>query len=136
MCVPSTAVAAFAKIPCTMTRTIRLLSLGIFLSVICLSPTRASLLGQTPRPQAARLTIDRVMDGPDFSGTQPAEVRWSVDGKSIYFRWKKADEKKEGVYVVAPDGGTPRRLSEDEERLAPPFGGVENDDRTRKLFVD
>jgi dipeptidyl aminopeptidase/acylaminoacyl peptidase len=119
-----------------MTRTIRQFSLGIFLSLIGLLPTRASLFGQTPRPQPARLTIDRIMDGPDFSGTQPAEVRWSVDGKSVYFRWKKADEKKEGVYVVAADGGTPRRLSEDEERLAPPFGGVENDDRTRKLFVD
>lgn len=119
-----------------MTRTIRLLALGISLSLLCISPSFNTLLGQAQRPQSARLTIDRIMDGPDFSGTQPTEVRWSVDEKSIYFRWKKADEKKEGLYVVAADGGVPRRLSDDEERLAPPFGGVENDDHTRKLFVD
>src|SRR5215831_1765139 len=112
-----------------MTNLHRLCALGLALSLIYVPQS-------LPQTQPARLTIDRIMDGPDFSGTQPSEVRWSVDGKSLYFRWKKASEKKEGVYVVAPDGGTPRRLSEDEERLAPPFGGVENDDRTRKLFVD
>src|SRR5262245_46089406 len=108
-----------------MNRTIRLVVLGV--SVF--------LMAAQTRSQNIRLTIDQIMEGADFSGTSPSEVRWSVDGKSVYFRWKKPSEKKEGLYVVPADGGTPRRLTEDEERLAPPAGGVENDDHTRKLVV-
>src|SRR5215471_14589926 len=117
-----------------MNNRIRFLSVGIALSLI-LSQSFGTLAGQASLSKPARLTIERIMDGPDFSGTTPTEVRWSVDGKSLYFRWKKADEKKDGVYVVAVEGGLPRRLSDNEERVAPPFGGVEDEGRTRKLFV-
>jgi dipeptidyl aminopeptidase/acylaminoacyl peptidase len=117
-----------------MNNRIRFLSVGIALSLI-LSQSFGTSAGQASLSKPARLTIERIMDGPDFSGTTPTEVRWSVDGKSLYFRWKKADEKKDGVYVVAVEGGLPRRLSDNEERVAPPFGGVEDEGRTRKLFV-
>jgi dipeptidyl aminopeptidase/acylaminoacyl peptidase len=109
-----------------MNNTIRFGGLVLSVALICTSVS----FGQ------ARLQIDRIMDGPDFYGTQPAEVRWSIDGRSLYFRWKKAAEKKEGLYVVSADGGSPRRLSDDEERLAPPFGGVEDEGHARKLFVE
>jgi len=93
------------------------------------------LIAAQTRSQPARLSIDQIMEGADFSGTTPSDLRWSVDGKSVYFRWKKATDKKDAMYVVPADGGIPRRLSDDEERMAPPSGGVENNDRTRKLFV-
>src|SRR5215467_13780217 len=112
-----------------MTNLTRLYALGLALSLIYVPQS-------LPQTQPARLTIDRIMDGPDFSGTQPSEVRWSVDGKSLYFRWKKASEKKEGLYVVPADGGEPRRLSNNKEQLTPPFNNIENADRTRKLFVE
>lgn len=109
-----------------MNRTIRFLiiTVSVFLFV-----------AQAPRPQAARLTIDQIMEGSDFAGTTPSDLRWSVDGKSVYFRWKQPSDKKDALYVISDDGGKPRRLSEDEERQAPPLGGVENNDRTRKAFV-
>src|SRR5437588_12128839 len=110
-----------------MTRTIRFFILGLSVFFIA---------AQAAKPQPTRLTIDRIMEGSDYSGTQPTEVRWSVDAKSVYFRWKKPADKKEALYVVSADGAAPRRLSEDEERLAPPATGVENEERTRKLFVD
>jgi dipeptidyl aminopeptidase/acylaminoacyl peptidase len=119
-----------------MNNKIRFGVVGLSVFLISILQSFGPLLGQQPQVSPARLTIDRIMEGPDFFGTQPSEVRWSVDGKSLYFRWKKAGEKKEGTYVVSVDSGTPRRLSDDEERLAPPTGGVENEDRTRKLFVD
>lgn len=75
------------------------------------------------------------MEGADFAGMQPSAVRWSVDGKSVYFRWKPVSEKKEGLYVVDASGGTPRRLSEAEEKEAPPSGGVDNVAHTRKIYV-
>src|SRR6185503_1911067 len=82
-------------------------------------------VAQAPRPRPV-LTIDQIMEGQDFAGTQPAEVRWSFDGQRVYFRWKTPSEKKDGLYVVEARGGTPRRLSDAEEKEAPPFGGTEN----------
>src|SRR3972149_11891133 len=95
----------------------------------------ALFAGEAPRPRSASLTIDQIMEGPDFAGTRPSAVRWSGDGHRIYFRWKSASEKKEGTYVVDAGGGEPRRLSEAEEREAPPPGGVENTARTRKIYI-
>src|ERR1041385_2410492 len=106
-----------------MTKTIRFLVFGVSLAVVLVVLGGAGLpfhmmSAQNARPQPARLAIDRIMEGADFSGTQPSDVRWSVEGRNVYFRWKKPAEKKQGLYVVAADGGTPRRLSDDEERLA------------------
>ena len=81
-----------------MNRTIRLVVLGV--SVF--------LMAAQTRSQSIRLTIDQIMEGADFSGTSPSDVRWSVDGKSVYFRWKKAADKTEALYVVGADGGTIR----------------------------
>jgi len=75
------------------------------------------------------------MEGPEFAGTQPSEVRWSVDGQRVYFRWKTTTEKKDGVYVTDVIGRTPRRLSDAEEREAPPSAGIENTSRTKKLYL-
>src|SRR2546427_13145362 len=86
---------------------------------------------QAPRPHNTTLTIDQIMEGPDFAGTQPSEVRCSVDSQKVYFRWKTTTEKKAGLYVVDAPGGTPRRLSDAEEKEVPPAGGVENAARTR-----
>ncbi len=95
----------------------------------------ALFAGQAPRRQKASPTIDRIMEGPDFAGTRPSEVRWSVDGRRVYFRWKTATEKKDGTYVADAAGGGLRRLSDAEEREAPPAGGVENAARTRKVYI-
>ncbi|MBI2149249.1 MAG: DPP IV N-terminal domain-containing protein, partial [Acidobacteria bacterium] len=91
--------------------------------------------GQAPRPRATTLTIDQIMEGPDFAGTQPSEIRWSVDGHKVYFRWKTTSEKKAGLYTVDANGGVPRRLTDEEEKEAPPADGVENAARTRKVYV-
>src|SRR5436190_18377772 len=92
-------------------------------------------VGQAPRPRGTSLNIDQIMEGPDFAGTQPSDVRWSVDGHKVYFRWKTPAEKKDGLYVVDAKGGTPRRLSDAAEKEAPPFGGADNVERTKKVFV-
>ncbi|MBI4471293.1 MAG: prolyl oligopeptidase family serine peptidase [Acidobacteria bacterium] len=104
-----------------------------FLLMLSVLLVTAQVVGQAPRSTAP--TIDQIMEGPDFSGTAPSDVRWSVDGQKVYFRWKTTSEKEAGLYVVDATGGTPTRLSEAEEREAPPSGGVENSDATKKLFV-
>src|SRR5687767_1742352 len=83
-----------------------------------------SLLAQraaAPAPAArVQMTIDSIMRGPDLVGWPQTAVRWSVDSKQVFFQWRKPGEKEPSTYVVAREGGEPRRLSDDEEKHAPP----------------
>src|SRR6478752_7524821 len=46
------------------------------------------LLQAAPAPQQpAPLTVPYIMRGPETTGREPAQVRWSPDGQYIYFRW-------------------------------------------------
>jgi dipeptidyl aminopeptidase/acylaminoacyl peptidase len=67
------------------------------------------------------LDIDLIMLGPDFSGTAPSEVSWAGDNSKLWFRWKRPGEKESGIFEGARTGGTPRRLTKDEEAWAPPY---------------
>lgn len=76
-------------------------------------------------PGQARLalTVDTIMRGPGLYGYPPQAVRWSGDSQRVFFRWKKHDEPVNAdysTYVVNRDGSGLRKLSEVEERDAPP----------------
>jgi dipeptidyl aminopeptidase/acylaminoacyl peptidase len=72
------------------------------------------------------LTIDSVMRGPSLIGYEPAAVRWSHDGSTIYFQWKRYTDKEIApmdTYAVDRDGSHLRKLSDDEIKLLPPASG-------------
>lgn len=87
-----------------------------------------SVLLCLPLPAAAPaapppLTVEWIMQGPALYGYAPRAVRWSGDGRRIYFEWKLASEpaeKEYSVWVVNRDGSGLRRLSEEEIADAPP----------------
>jgi dipeptidyl aminopeptidase/acylaminoacyl peptidase len=87
-----------------------------------------------------KLDVDTIMRGPNLTGYAPKDVRWSHDGKSVYFAWKQRDEPVEendyGTYVVGRDGKGLRKLSEEEAKDAPPVRGDYTRDRSRIVFVD
>lgn len=70
-----------------------------------------------------KLTIEQIMQGPRYSGFTPSDVRWSGDGKRVYFSWKRHTDAIVGpadTYVVNRDGSNLVKLSEAEARVAPP----------------
>ena len=79
-----------------------------------------ALAGQRSEVSAQRtslLTIDNIMRGPGLYGYAPQEVRWSGDGKRIYFRWKQASDppdKPLDTWMLPRESGYPRKLSEEE----------------------
>jgi len=79
------------------------------------------------------LTIDNIMRGSGLVGFEPSQVRWSGDSRQIYFQWKQATDREEApfdTYVVGIDGSAPRKLSDEEAKLAPPaFGDISRDKR-------
>ena len=100
---------------------------------------------QTARPQAPtkavafELTVDSIMRGPDLVGYTPTGVYWSQDSQRVYFRWKRAGErrlKETDLYVVNADGTNLRKLSEEEARKVPPAAGELSKDRRLTVFTE
>src|SRR3954468_10982589 len=92
-----------------------LLSTG---ALFLLTPQRSG-----PTPKKFALTIDNIMRGPGLVGYEPTAPRWSGDNQRIFFEWKQASDpeaKPLDTYVVGRDGSPPRKLSEEEARLASP----------------
>jgi dipeptidyl aminopeptidase/acylaminoacyl peptidase len=99
-----------------------------------LAPLSAAVLlvHAQPAPKFS-LTIDNIMRGPGLVGYEPAQVRWSGDGRQVYFQWKQASQKEDvpmDTYVAGRDGSGLRKLSDEEAKLAPPaFGDLSKDRR-------
>src|SRR4051812_17142261 len=111
-------------------------------AAIAIVATTAHLAGAPPAPKAAKaaggfeLTVDSIMRGPKLVGYPPTGLRWSGDSSKLYFEWRKAGEDEAGTWVVARDGGQPRRLTDEERRTAPPVNGRWDKAHRRVVFVD
>src|SRR5579885_14758 len=84
------------------------------------------LLLQAQHSGRFTLTIDQIMQGPQFTGYEPAQVRWSGNSQEIYFEWKPYTRKETDpmeTWAVHRDGSGFRKLSDEEARLIPPARG-------------
>jgi dipeptidyl aminopeptidase/acylaminoacyl peptidase len=84
------------------------------------------------------LSVRNIMRGPDLVGRSPEEVRFSEDGRWVYFRWRspEARDTMMHVYRVPVTGGTPEMLADSvADRIAPAFSGAWDEGRTRRAFV-
>jgi dipeptidyl aminopeptidase/acylaminoacyl peptidase len=108
-----------------------LLSLAVVLG------TAAPVVAQQ-RP-AFPFTIADLMRGPELYGREPQRVRWSADGRHVYFYWSepgaKWSEPLRPFRVRAAAGATPERLTELQVDSAGPLfaDGSFTRDRRRKL---
>src|SRR5258708_1224753 len=85
------------------------------------------------------LTIDNMMRGPAVYGYAPRELRWQPDGKRLFFGWKENTdplEKDFDTWTVDRDGKTPRRLTDEEKKDAPPASGRWTRDHKRALYAE
>jgi len=85
------------------------------------------------------LSIDTIMRGPALYGHSPRAVRWSRDGRMVFFEWKEridAVEEKSRTWVVGRDGKGLRKLSETDAKHAPPRNADWTRDRSRAVYID
>src|SRR5437764_9608448 len=82
------------------------------------------------------LTVDSIMRGPKLVGYPPSGLRWSGDSARLYFEWRRPGDEEPSTWVVAREGGDPRKLSDAERRTAPPVNGVWDAAHVRVLFAD
>jgi dipeptidyl aminopeptidase/acylaminoacyl peptidase len=95
------------------------------------------------RPPAAakttngfELSVDSIMRGPKLVGYPPTGLRWSGDSSRMYFEWRRPGDDETSTWVVGREDGSPRQLSDDERRSAPPENGTWDAAHRRVLFVD
>ena len=63
---------------------------------------------QKSRPQ---LSLEKIMAGQEFYGTPPSSPTWAVDGKTLYFQWKKPGEKSSEIYAVSLKNPVPVKIT-------------------------
>ncbi len=91
------------------------------------------------KTKASKLTVERIMQGPGLYGWTPRDVRWSGDSQQVFFRWKQHGDPVMAEYstwVAGRDGSGLRKLTEDEEREAPPLTGDDTRDWKLTLSAD
>lgn len=80
-----------------------------------------------PAPSASTrfaLTVDSIMRGPALVGYPPTGLRWSGDSRTLYFEWRQPGDEEAATWAHDAGEAAPRRLTDDERRLAPPVGGT------------
>jgi|SRR5690348_591125 len=86
--------------------------------------------------QGFQLTIGNIMRGPQLVGTSPSDVRFSPDGRTLYFRWRSPGvDTLDQDYRVPVAGGAPERLPRHAVDTIPMGDGVWSPDRTREVVT-
>ena len=72
-----------------------------------------------------RLSIELIMKGDDFVGTAPSDPVWAIDGKTLYFRWKRPGAERSEFYAVTAANPVPRSVKSEEWLKLPPLRSSE-----------
>jgi dipeptidyl aminopeptidase/acylaminoacyl peptidase len=100
--------------------------------------TLALFLQATPAPQQpAPLTVPYIMQGPENTGREPTQIRWSADGQYIHFRWLPPGtdwrEQLKPYRVRAAAGATPEQLTPTQADSMAPLLAEGSDSRDRRF---
>ena len=86
--------------------------------------------------QGFQLSVENIMRGPDLVGTAPSNVRFSADGRYVYFRWRSPGvDTTDQDYRAAVSGGSPERLPRFAVDTIAMADGAWSPDRAREVVV-
>ncbi|MGH9195272.1 MAG: hypothetical protein ACRD1T_05990, partial [Acidimicrobiia bacterium] len=81
------------------------------------------------------LTLDLIATDPSkWIGTAPSQIRWSEDGRSLYFMWNPEAADVGELYTISRDGGTPAKVPPEQRRTVPTADGKRNKAETLKVY--
>lgn len=74
------------------------------------------------------------MRDPKWIGTSPSGIRWSDDGKKVYFKWNPEGADRSELYSITTSDTKPQKVSLLEQKVLPSATGRWNKKHTVKLF--
>jgi dipeptidyl aminopeptidase/acylaminoacyl peptidase len=81
------------------------------------------------------LTIEKIMRDPKWIGVAPSDIKWSDDGKKIYFKWNPDNTFRDELYYITPNNFTPQKVSDKERgEITPIYGSKWNQAHTLKVY--
>jgi len=110
-----------------------------FLSCAVLGTWYATPHAASAQQPAFEFSIKNMMRGPELTGREPGNVRWTPDGQWLYFQWLPPGtdwrEEPKPYRVRAQAGAKPERLTEAQADSAGPLvaPGSVSTDRTRRV---
>lgn len=81
------------------------------------------------------LSLELIMQDPDWIGNPPVNAMWSLEGDTIYFERKREGETFRDLYRLDPATGTTRVLDASERANVPGAWGQYSQDGTRRVYV-
>ncbi len=103
-------------------------NLTLFFIALCI------VLHAQPVDNLSPLKIEQIMQGERFVGYSPSNIFWSQDSKTIYFSWNPEMDTLNSLYKVSVEGGTPEKVTSEEEKSLPGRFGVYNKDYSEWLY--
>ncbi|MHB8207109.1 prolyl oligopeptidase family serine peptidase [Mucilaginibacter sp.] len=81
------------------------------------------------------LTIEKIMRDPKWIGVAPSDIKWSDDGKKIYFKWNPDNTFRDALYSITPNKLIPQKVSDKERgEITPTDGSKWNQAHTLKVY--
>lgn len=85
--------------------------------------------------QPDSLTVAAIMRDPAWMGHSPDDIRWSLDGKTLYFTWNPHPTPGDSLYALPAKGGTPTPVPPAQRETLPPTEVVRSPQGDRLAYV-
>ncbi|MBI6120447.1 S9 family peptidase [Salegentibacter maritimus] len=91
--------------------------------------------GYTGVSQTSELSVEKVMQDPNWMGNFPSNIKWNADSETIYFDYNPEQNVSDSLYKI--ELRNPSKIKKvdlkEEQNLSPRYGDF-NKDRTKKIF--
>jgi len=87
--------------------------------------------------QTSDLSVEKIMQDPDWIGNFPSSVRWGIHGENIYFNYNPEKNDSDSLYRIPIDNPEKiLKVSVEEQRKIIPERGDFNASMTKKVFTE
>ena len=81
------------------------------------------------------LTIEKIMQDPEWIGGLPENIHWSDNGNKLFFDWNPEGNEKNSLFFITPENHKPQKVTPEEEEKIPSEYGNFNKNRTKKVYT-
>ncbi len=87
--------------------------------------------------QTSELSVEKIMQDPQWMGTFPGNVRWGINSENLYFDYNPDKNPDDSLYRINIDNPEKiLKVSAHEEKKLIPRRGDFNDSRSKKIFTE